>query len=98
VFADSERARSTKVAYCECGAAFAGATEAQLFAAAQAHLAQHHPELMGAYELDVVKQMAEGGSGLRSSADTGDSAIGRAAPGGRPLGAADDGPPTEPGG
>jgi hypothetical protein len=49
-----------RIAYCECGAQFAAGTEAQLFAAAQAHLAQHHPELMGAFELDVVTQMAEG--------------------------------------
>lgn len=89
---DGDQTGPSRVAYCECGAAFAGADEAQLFAAAQAHLAQHHPELMGAYELDVVKQMAEGGSELRSTASTGDSASGWAVPGGRPPGAAE----TEP--
>jgi hypothetical protein len=57
-----------RVAYCECGAQFAAGTEAQLFAAAQAHLAQHHPELMGAFELDVVTQMAEGRPGPKPSA------------------------------
>jgi hypothetical protein len=57
-----------RIAYCECGAQFVAGTEAQLFAAAQAHLAQHHPELMGAFELDVVTQMAEGQPGPRPSA------------------------------
>ena len=57
-----------RIAYCECGAAFTAGTEAQLFAAAQAHLAQHHPELMGAFELDVVMQMAEGRPGPGASA------------------------------
>jgi hypothetical protein len=57
-----------RVAYCECGAQFAAGTEAQLFEAAQAHLAQHHPELMGAFELEVVTQMAEGRPGPTPSA------------------------------
>jgi hypothetical protein len=57
-----------RIAYCECGAQFAADTEAQLFAAAQAHLAQYHPELMGAFELDVVTQMAEGRPGRKPSA------------------------------
>ena len=59
---------SDRIAYCECGTQFAAGTEAQLFAAAQAHLAQHHPELMGAFELDVVTQMAEGRPGPAPSA------------------------------
>jgi hypothetical protein len=50
---------SDRIAYCECGAAFQASTEVQLFEAAQAHLAQHHPELMGAFELGVITQMAE---------------------------------------
>jgi hypothetical protein len=61
---------SDRIAYCECGAQFAAGTEAQLFAAAQAHLAQHHPELLGAFELDVVTQMAEGRPGPKPSACT----------------------------
>jgi hypothetical protein len=59
-----------RIAYCECGAQFAAGTEAQLFAAAQAHLAQHHPELMGAFELDVVTQMAEGRPGTPSACES----------------------------
>lgn len=49
----------SKVAYCECGARFAGANRQELFAAAERHLAHHHPQLLGALELDVVSQMAE---------------------------------------
>jgi hypothetical protein len=56
-----------RIAYCECGTAFTAGTEAQLFEAAQAHLAQYHPELMGAFELNVVTQMAEGRPGPTSS-------------------------------
>jgi hypothetical protein len=37
-----------------------GATQAELFDAAQAHLAHHHPELLGAVEARTVAQMAEG--------------------------------------
>jgi hypothetical protein len=61
---------SDRIAYCECGAQFAAGSEAQLFAAAQAHLAQHHPELLGAFELDVVTQMAEGRPGSKPSVCT----------------------------
>jgi hypothetical protein len=49
----------SRIAYCECGAQLQGDTEQQLFDAAQAHLAHHHPELLGAVGLDVVAQMAE---------------------------------------
>jgi hypothetical protein len=59
---------SDRIAYCECGAAFVASTEVQLFDAAQAHLAQHHPELMGAFELEVVTQMAEERPGPGASA------------------------------
>jgi hypothetical protein len=53
----------SRIAYCECGAQLAGATEKELFDATQAHLAHHHPELVGAIELSVVAQMAEGRPG-----------------------------------
>jgi hypothetical protein len=49
----------SRIAYCECGAQFAGDSEQELFDAAQQHLAHHHPQLLGALELDVVAQMAE---------------------------------------
>lgn len=48
-----------QVAFCECGARFAGDNRHQLFAAAERHLAHHHPQLLGALELDVVAQMVE---------------------------------------
>ena len=64
---------SDRIAYCECGAAFVASTEIQLFKAAQAHLAQHHPELMGAFELEVVTQMAEGRPGPGAPARGGKS-------------------------
>ena len=48
-----------RIAYCECGAQLVGGSEQELFDAAQAHLAHHHPELLGAVGLDVVQQMAE---------------------------------------
>jgi hypothetical protein len=48
-----------RVAYCECGAALVGESQQELFEAAQAHLAHHHPELLGAVGLDVVQQMIE---------------------------------------
>jgi hypothetical protein len=48
-----------RIAYCECGAQLAGNSEAELFAAAQRHLAHHHPQLLGALELETVAQMAE---------------------------------------
>jgi hypothetical protein len=48
-----------RTAYCDCGAHLAGDTEAELFEAAERHLAHHHPQLLGALELDVVHQMAE---------------------------------------
>ena len=49
----------SRIAYCECGAQLAGNSRCELFEAAQAHLAQHHPELLGAVGVDVVSQMAE---------------------------------------
>jgi hypothetical protein len=48
-----------RIAYCECGAQLAGGSQRELFDAAQRHLAHHHPQLLGALELDVVQQMAE---------------------------------------
>jgi hypothetical protein len=48
----------SRIAYCECGAELAGDSELDLFDAAQRHLAHHHPQLLGALELDVVQQMA----------------------------------------
>jgi hypothetical protein len=48
-----------RVAYCECGAQLAGDSSQELFAAAQRHLAHHHPQLLGALGLDLVTQMAE---------------------------------------
>ena len=49
----------SQVAYCECGAQFAGSNRQELLAAAEQHLAHHHPRLLGALELDVISQMAE---------------------------------------
>ncbi len=49
----------SRIAFCECGAQLAGDSEQELFDAAQLHLAHHHPQLLGALELDVVTQMAE---------------------------------------
>jgi hypothetical protein len=49
----------SRIAYCECGAQLAGDSKQELFDAAQSHLAHHHPQLLGALELDVVAQMAE---------------------------------------
>ena len=51
--------RHSRIAYCECGAQLQGDSEQELFDAAQAHLAHHHPELLGAVGFDVVAQMAE---------------------------------------
>jgi hypothetical protein len=48
-----------RIAFCECGAQLAGESEQELFDAAQRHLAHHHPQLLGAFELDTVHQMAE---------------------------------------
>jgi hypothetical protein len=48
-----------RIAYCECGAQLAGDSQEELFDSAQRHLAHHHPQLLGALELDVVHQMAE---------------------------------------
>jgi hypothetical protein len=50
---------SRRIAFCECGAQLAGDSELELFAAAQRHLAHHHPQLLGALELETVHQMAE---------------------------------------
>ena len=49
----------SQVAYCECGARFAGSSRQELLAAAEQHLAHHHPQLLGALGLDVVQQMVE---------------------------------------
>jgi hypothetical protein len=49
----------SRIAFCECGAQLAGESRGQLFDAAQAHLAHHHPEILGALGLEVVQQMAE---------------------------------------
>jgi hypothetical protein len=49
----------SRIAFCECGAQLAGDSRGQLFDAAQAHLAHHHPELLGALGLEVVQQMVE---------------------------------------
>ena len=48
-----------RIAYCECGAQLAGDSRLALLRAAESHVAHHHPELVGAFELDVVMQMAE---------------------------------------
>ena len=48
-----------RIAYCECGAQLAGGDEQELFAAAQSHLAHHHPQLLGALGPRMVSQMAE---------------------------------------
>jgi len=52
-----------RIAYCECGAQLAGDSERELFAAAQRHLAHHHPQLLGALEPATVAQMAEAVTG-----------------------------------
>ena len=49
----------SRIARCECGAQLAGDRVGQLFDAAQAHLAHHHPELLGALKLETVRQMSE---------------------------------------
>jgi hypothetical protein len=51
--------RHRRIAYCECGAQLAGESEQELFESVQRHLAHHHPQLLGALELDTVHQMAE---------------------------------------
>jgi hypothetical protein len=48
-----------RIAFCECGAQLAGDSDQELFEAAQRHLAQRHPQLLGALELETVNQMAE---------------------------------------
>ena len=56
-----------RIAYCECGAQLVGGSEQEFFDAAQAHLAHHHPELVGAFGLEVVQQMAEERPGATSA-------------------------------
>jgi hypothetical protein len=56
-----------RIAYCECGAQLVGRSEQELFDATQAHLAHHHPELLGAVGLEVVQQMAEERPGATAS-------------------------------
>jgi hypothetical protein len=53
-----------QVAVCECGAQLVGESKQALFEAAERHVAHHHPELLGALELDVVVQMAEDVGGI----------------------------------
>jgi hypothetical protein len=53
-----------RIAYCECGAQLAGGSDQELFQAAQQHIAHHHPQLLGALELDVLMQMAEDVGGI----------------------------------
>ncbi len=48
-----------RIAHCECGATLEGASEHELYEATQLHLAQHHPQLLGAIGPEVVRQMAE---------------------------------------
>jgi hypothetical protein len=55
-----------RIAFCECGAQLAGGTEQELFAAAQRHLAHHHPQLLGALKPEMVAQMAERVGGAQS--------------------------------
>jgi len=52
-----------RIANCECGAQLAGSSQEELFEAVQRHVAHHHPQLLGALELDVVNQMAENVAG-----------------------------------
>lgn len=60
-----------RTAYCECGARLAGDTDEELFDVAQAHLAHHHPQLLGAVGPDVLQQMAEERPGARTGAKSG---------------------------
>jgi hypothetical protein len=53
-----------RIAYCECGAQLAGGSKQELFNAAQQHIAHHHPQLLGALELEVLMQMAEDVGGI----------------------------------
>ena len=53
-----------QIAFCECGAQLAGDSRLELFQAAERHVAHHHPELVGALELDMVVQMAENVGGI----------------------------------
>ncbi len=48
-----------RIAHCECGATLEGASEQELYEVAQLHVAQHHPQLLGAIGPEVVRQMAE---------------------------------------
>jgi hypothetical protein len=56
-----------RVAHCECGAVLVGDSEEGLYDAAQLHLAQQHPQLLGAMGLEVVQQMAEDIGGTDAS-------------------------------
>ena len=40
------RGAQLRVAYCDCGAGLAGASDKELFEAAQQHLARAHPQLL----------------------------------------------------
>ncbi len=57
-------AEHRQIAFCECGAQLAGESRLALFEAAERHVAHHHPELLGALELEVVMQMAEDVGGI----------------------------------
>jgi hypothetical protein len=48
-----------RLAYCGCRAKPAGSSADELFDTVQRHLAQRHPQLLGAMELDVEARMAE---------------------------------------
>ncbi|MHB8656647.1 MAG: hypothetical protein ACYC91_01635 [Solirubrobacteraceae bacterium] len=52
-----------RIAYCECGAQLTGDSAQSLFDAAQRHLAHHHPQLLGAMELETLAQMADDAGG-----------------------------------
>jgi len=67
---DSDQRQMTQIAnkhrrtaFCECGAHLAGDSEQELFDSVQQHLAHHHPQLLGAVELEMVHQMAEDAGG-----------------------------------
>jgi hypothetical protein len=56
-----------RIVRCECGATLEGDSKEGLYEAVQLHLAQHHPQLLGAMGLDVVLQMAEDIGGPNAS-------------------------------
>jgi hypothetical protein len=48
----------SRIIACESGARLAGEGVGELFDAAPAHLTHHHPELLGAPELETVSRMS----------------------------------------